>query len=445
MADVRTQLRWLSQRGNPVGAEELIERIEAELADDPLVVVTQRREVRAMTTTTRPPRIDQPSRYRGPLWGVAAFVAVLAGAVLYLVFAGDGEEVADTPTTVAPATTVASTTPATGGAEPETMTDGAVIQTGVNALYGGDGDRAAELFELPDRTDDQIREEAAYQATVDGRLSLQCNPDDAPGEFTCVTPYHNALTDAVGHVDSGDTISAVVEDGEITAFAFPEHTFLLASMGSFLTMDGRFDGYHECVFDAPFPQSCGTIQMENLDAWADWADALEAEDVVEFALTAWFGGDCPAARYLSFLDHEGCSTQDTLSQTIEYESILGADVSVESCEELTAGDGEVAISCEVRYSNAMNSAVDTPPAVTPMDFDVFLAAGLVEAPGGGAWHEGQYPEDAGLRESFSAFAQDGDISEEYAEASCAARRTPACAELIMDNLDDWAAWYETNG
>lgn len=58
-----------------------------------------------MTKAQQRPTTRQPSRYRGPAAAVAAFVAVLALAGLYVAFAGDSDEVADTsppPTTVAP-------------------------------------------------------------------------------------------------------------------------------------------------------------------------------------------------------------------------------------------------------------------------------------------------------------------------------------------------------
>ncbi len=54
------------------------------------------------------------------------------------------------------------------------------------------------------------------------------------------------------------------------------------------------------------------------------------------------------------------------------------------------------------------------------------------------------PEDTELREAFRVFAEGGELQVDYAAANCANARTPDCAQLIMDNLDDWAAWYETN-
>jgi hypothetical protein len=97
VAEFETNLRWLSERGNPVGAEELIERIEAELAGDPLVVVNKRREGTIMTKTQQAPATGQPSRNRGPAWALAAFVIVLAVGGLYLAFADDSGVVADNP------------------------------------------------------------------------------------------------------------------------------------------------------------------------------------------------------------------------------------------------------------------------------------------------------------------------------------------------------------
>jgi len=446
VADFEAKLRWLSERGKPVGAEELIERIEADLAGDPLVVVAKRRKGTLMTKTQEPPRTEQPSRYRGPAWAVAVFVAVLAVAALYVAFSRGEGDVADTtlpPTTVAP-TTVAP--------DVETTADLEVIEAGVAAFYSGDAERAAELFELADRSDDQIRGEAAYQAAIGGRLALSCYERTAtPGTFTCYVPYHNAMTDAIGYSDGGDTIDVVVEDGVITEFAFPEHSWMVVEMGTFLASEGRVDGYGDCVF-GPFPESCAIIQLENLDAWAAWQEDVEPADIVTSALESWYTGDCQAALFIagpegefpegmgSFMD---CSPSSAASQTIEYESILGAQVSVENCETTSSG-GESTLSCEVQYSNAMNSAVGKPAAVTAHEFIVPGVAWVREPGSYLPWYEGDYPEDTELRESFRLFAEATSGTDEWAQ-TCGSARTPECAAAIVDHLEDWAAWYETNG
>jgi hypothetical protein len=437
VADLQTKLRWLSERGDPVGAEELIERIEGELAGDPLVVVTKRREGTTMTKTQQPPTTKQRSRNLGAAWGVAAFVVILAAAGLYLALSGDSDqgEVADIPPP-----------PATVPPDVETMTDLEVVEAGVAAFYSGDGERAAELFELAERRDDEIREEAAYQAAIDGRLQLNCSEQPSPGTFSCRVPYHNALTDAIGHVDSGDIIRVVVEDGVITEFGFPEHSWIVIQMGTFLAMEGRFDSYGDCAPFGPFPESCATIQLENLDSWLEWRQTLEPVGLVEFGLESWYGGDCEEARFASSFVTNVCSTPDTATQTIGYESILGADVSVEGCEEVaeTSAD-QVRLSCEVHYSNAMSTAVGKPPSATVREFNVYPEYGLMHLPEDpGPWYLVDYPEDTELRESFRLFAEGSELADEYAAARCANTRSPECANVILDNLGEWATWYETN-
>ena len=385
-----------------------------------------------MTKTQKSPATKPQSRYRGPAWALAAFVAVLAMAGLYFAFSRT-DEVADTPP---PPTTVVP--------DVETMTDLAVIEAGVDALYSGDAERAAELFELRDRPDNLIRKEAAYQAAIGGRLSLDCREQATPGAFTCTVAYRNAATDAIGYVDQGEISDVVVEDGVITEFYFPEHTWMAMTFGVFLATEGRLEGYEDCA-DGPFPESCATIQMENLDGWVEWRENLDRTKIVEAALNAWYGGDCPAASWLSGFWLFDCSGPSEQTQTIEYESILGAQVSLENCE-------APSVSCEVHYSSAMNAAVGEPPSVTVREF--IISGPAPDAPGFlfvddarmdlSPWYGGIYPEDTELRESFRLFAEGGELADEYAAADCASARTPECATLILDNLEEWAAWFETN-
>jgi hypothetical protein len=322
------------------------------------------------------------------------------------------------------------------------MSDLAVIEAGVDAFYSGNAKRAAELFELADRTDDQIRAESAYQAAIGGRVALSCT-ESAPGSFNCSTPYRNAMTEAIGEGGGHDVWPVVVEDGVITQFGFTEHTGMLIEMGTFLASEGRFDGYEDCVF-GPFPESCATIQTENLDAWAAWHDTLEPADRVETVVESWYGGNCDAALLLSWGETD-CSASSLPAQTIAHESILGAEVSVENCETTSGGDNPV-LSCEVHYSNAMNSAVGKPPSVTAREFVLRNGrSALLVGPYGEPWYQADYPEDTELRDSFRLFAEEGELAAAYADAGCASNRSPECANLIVDNLDAWATWYETNG
>ena len=98
MADFETKLRLLSERGEPVGAEKLIERIQDELALGPRVVVAKRREGVTMTKTSATGR---SSRNRGVAWSVVAFAAVLVvGGMLYVTIADGDDSVSDTTTPI---------------------------------------------------------------------------------------------------------------------------------------------------------------------------------------------------------------------------------------------------------------------------------------------------------------------------------------------------------
>ncbi len=239
----------------------------------------------------------------------------------------------------------------------------------------------------------------------------------------------------------------------ITAFGFPEHTWMVIEIGAFLAGEGRFEGYGDCGWFGPFPESCAGIQLENLDAWAEWRENVEPADAVGVALASWYGGDCEAALFVAgpvfteAVPKVDCPASSSTAQTIEYESILGAQASVENCETTSTGSDVTDLTCEVHYSNAMNSAVGKPPAVTTRPFAVWV--GLVRGPEeeDQLWFTVDYPEDTELRASFGRFAAGGGLpdeyQDEYVDADCATARTPVCANLILNNLDTWAAWYET--
>ncbi|NNC41620.1 MAG: hypothetical protein HKO03_00095 [Acidimicrobiia bacterium] len=330
------------------------------------------------------------------------------------------------------------------------------IESAVAAFYSGDSGRAAELFELTDRTDDEIRAESAYQGAIGGRLTLTCNGSGG-GMFSCRVPYHNTITDAIAHVDQGDTIGVTVENGVVTQFAFPEHSWIVLQMGSFLALSDRFDGYEECGF-GPFSESCAVIQLENLDAWVDWRKTPpDPASVVEVTLESWYGGGCEVAVFLSVSVHfdddtdcESGASGPSPAATIEYEHLLGAEVTVEKCERLETGAND--LSCEVHYANAMNRAVDKPPAVMTREFTVPDSAFVTALGGESTWYRDNYPEDSELSASFKRFAEEGDLKKEevrelraaYDEAGCATARTHQCANLILDNINDWAAWHLKN-
>ena len=229
-----------------------------QIESDPLLAATPPGTVQV---GTRPPR---PRLGRGLAWAVAAFVVVLAVGGLYFAFSGDDGQVVDQTTVPTPTTVPAP--------EPETMTDLEVIEAGVAAFYSGDGERAAALFELPDRTDEQVRQESAFQAAIGGQLTLNCDPD-GPGQFQCFVPYQNAPADAIGYRDSpGDNIRVVVENGQVTQFLFPWHTWLERDLSGFLSEVENGQVCGQGGFGHPLLRTtdCANWIMEHLDEWIEW-------------------------------------------------------------------------------------------------------------------------------------------------------------------------------
>lgn len=388
-------------------------------------IQTRSNEMKLIETETASPRRPRYGRWAVAIAAAAAVLLIVAGVVLLSPDDSEPASPSPAPTTSSP-TSVAPT-----GID--------VIEEAVAAFYSGDGERAAQLFDLSDRTDDEIRAESAYQAAINGRLTVSCT-EVAPGSFSCVTPYRNAMTDAA-KVGGGDDVWPVtVENGVITKFEFTEHTGLLIDMATYLASEARFDGFEKCLY-GPFVPSCAAIENENIEGWTAWRRDVQPADRVAATLESWYRGDCEAAVALS--SGAGvCSETSVTGRATAYESILGAEVSVEHCDANRVGE-DTKLTCEVRYSNAMSRAVGASPAVTTRDF--LLQFGLMTTgPGGGPWYEVDYPEDTTLRDSFTAFAQQGELADGYSAAGCAETRSPECAQIILDNLDAWAAWYTSN-
>jgi len=438
VADFESKLRWLSERGTPVGAEELIERIEAELAGNPLVVVADRQEDTLTVGTQKRPDGNRPSRSRGFAWAVA-LVAMIIGVVgLNLVLTGNRNLVADDeslPTLATP--------------EDGTMTDLRVIEAAVEALYSGNADRAAELFELPaPHGDDWIRTEAAYQAAIGGRLALDCNPLENPGLFSCLVPYQNAFTDAIGWVDSpGDIISVSVVDGVITEFGFPVHSFLERGLAAFLAYirEGNYErGFEHSI-------ECAAVVMGHLDTWAAWAETnLEPPswytegDMLEAGVEALYSGDGELAAGLFELDSPSCcgglSGDDWIRETAQYQAAVGGGVSLDCVDEGTPGR----FTCIVVYQNIFTRVIGwvDPPGET---VSVAVADPLITE--FNPTH--RFIQDA-LRDFLAA---QGDLQEEgVVFPPCSLSDplgpsgwlTPGCTDFALTHLDDWIAWAEVN-
>lgn len=252
MADFDTKLRWLSERGDPVGAEELIERIEAELAGDPLVVVTKRREGTLMTKTQRPPTTNHPRRYRGSAWAVAAFVAVLAAAATYLLFSGDEPDIAEAPDDPVAQATAFVGAYTTGDVD----TAAAFLAADTHFEYtrpadtggfsGDFGDLGVEGLSLIARFD-----QAVGMTWLPGPCELQSSTS-AGSNVVCPYDFHGFHSDERGLGPyTGSAYRITIVDGKITSF-----------------------------IDIPDPEDTDAWVVENWDAFNNWGRETHPEDWV---------------------------------------------------------------------------------------------------------------------------------------------------------------------
>lgn len=251
MADFETKLRWLSERGDPVGAEELIERIEADLAGDPLVVVAKRREGTLMTTTQQPPNTDQPKRYRGPAWAVAAFVAVLGvAAVLVLVFAGDESEIAGAPDDPVATATAFVEAYTTGDME----TAAAYLPADAHFEYTRPADTGSFSGDFSDLGMEGLSliaqfDEAVGMTWLPGPCELQ-DSTSAGSNVVCPYDFHGFHSDERGLGPySGSAYRITILDGEIISF-----------------------------IDLVKPEDGSAWEVENWDAFNTWVRETHPED-----------------------------------------------------------------------------------------------------------------------------------------------------------------------
>lgn len=435
MADVDRKLQMLAERGTRVGVEEMISRVEAEMARDPVVVVGKRREGILMTKTDERVEEKRAGIGRGLGWAVAAFIAVLAVAGVYLAVGGGDGEVVDQP----PSPTVVEETP-----EVEAMTDVEIVEAGLAAWFSGDAATVAVLFDVPlvsEWTEEEVEGELAYQALADDRVEiLEC---EGEGTVQCQFLHTTWFDRPLGISDTGTApLVFRVEDGRITYayldWGYPDCGVCIDSMAIFLSLDSGPDialDYAGCA--APRTADCAEIETANLDAWVAWQPTFGPEEAVEAEMGAYFGGDCVTAMLIlagSAEEIAGCSEG---VGPIAAEAMLGAEVTVENCSESSGSEGESRISCDLRYSNVLDHTVsNSPETVTTkgFEFDFGVLSQLDE----------NYP-GSELNLSLVEYAGEEGIGAEL-EAVCPPLTVPStdCAQFILDHVDDWAIWYQDN-
>lgn len=177
-----------------------------------------------MTKTQQRPTTSRPSRYRGPAWAVAAFVAVLGVAGLYLAFSGDSDqgEVADivgTPDDPVATATAFLQAYATGDADTaaEFLAADAHFEyerlADTGSFSGDFSDLGVEGLSLIVRFD-----EAVGMTWLPGPCELQSSTS-AGSNVVCPYDFHGFHSDERGLGPySGSAYRITILDGKITSF-----------------------------------------------------------------------------------------------------------------------------------------------------------------------------------------------------------------------------------
>jgi hypothetical protein len=216
------------------------------------------------------------------------------------------------------------------------------------------------------------------------------------------------------------------------------------AMGLYLAEQGNLSGFEDCMRGALTPD-CAEIQQANLAEYEAWHAQFDATERVATGMEAWFEGDCALAITLFAGpvtdDLDDCLT-GTVPDVMAYERAIEADVEVTGCEFVAIEEMAV---CTVTYSNALHRAVDAPPA----EMSIELLVTPVEK---ALWYYQEefyryvdrYPHDEQLDASFQSYAEGQGFGDE-AQSVCSAPSYQAdCAQLRLDNLDDWAVWHLAN-
>lgn len=249
MTEHRDSLLLLAERGERVGAELLIERVEAALAKEPVVNQTD--------------HIDTTARRSWPLswvnshkwaYAVVAFASIiLAAGALWLVSQESDSEIANPPTIPAP------------------DADTELIQSWFTSWFSGDFETASDLIGEFPRGDHPA--ESVHQASMEAVVTVEgCRTVDTRDRlYSCVVTYTNFLFDAVGEAPYRDEMEIrVINDHLLRPFPYVDmgQNFMIARWSRFESEHGLTD-VSPCKEYAS-PSTCTDFMHEHLEEFRSW-------------------------------------------------------------------------------------------------------------------------------------------------------------------------------
>lgn len=283
----------LAERGEAIGADLMLERLQRRLAGEPdaLVIALDSRRTEVQTQQRQAPGESGHRRRRGPLFAAAVFTAVIAvvGVVLLLSSATDDGQGVVATTAPPPSTTAA----------PPTVTEEETLMAQfVAALQANDVPAAHRLVAGEFAEDDDF---VGWIMALDlsgfefdcqfASNPVTCDTTSGPGYF-----YERIHGEAISGV-----FAAEVTNGELDRVTWPPGTPTLSAEQAFRTWARQtHPAESEIMFDdsvllMDFTVRSGELRMELLD---EFLASLESEALVDEFVAALRDRDAAAAMVL---------------------------------------------------------------------------------------------------------------------------------------------------
>ena len=288
----------LADRGEAIGPDLMLERLERRLAGEPETVVLALDSRRTAVQTQERKTIGESGhrKSRGPLVAAAAFAGVIAvvGVLLVLGLTGDDSPV---PTTTPPAATTAA--PQTTVAPVMTVAQGqALMDDFVAALKAGDAEVARALI-IDDGSvgPDYLGWLIALDTT--GVEFFDCTYE--PDSVTCQTTMGpNHFFERIHGENVENTFTATLENGLIVNPSWPAQSADQTAEGAFrIWAQETHPELADVMFDTSFLRVVFTEESGKARAaLVDEYLVYRAEQAVDALVSALKAGDAEVARAL---------------------------------------------------------------------------------------------------------------------------------------------------
>lgn len=151
-------------------------------------------------------------------------------------------------------------------------------------------------------------------------------------------------------------------------------------------------------------------------------------EIIQSGVAAFYSGDADRAVELFELSD---LPDEEIRREAAYQGAIGGRLILNCTEQASPG----VFTCHVPYHNAITDAINLRDGGDTIRVVV----------DGGAIREFSFPEHSGLMVSLAGVISQVEDNEDCdSEELLVLPRTVDCAEVILDHIDDWAAWYKAN-